>query len=182
MKKFLIATAMLTLGIGLWANTPTPSETPSQDESPPVAIRESQLNEQELNDSLLNLFDNIPLQGITEEDFLIIAPDPLTDWVSVIMNTFYTMGSADQIRKYVPELRAKDQVIEEKDLIIDAQAAHIDRMEDVIRDIGSSNAVLQDDVEKYRELYETWRFRTWVIGGVSVGVIGVAGLTLWLVN
>ncbi len=92
------------------------------------------------------------------------------------------MGSADQIRKYVPELRAKDQVIEEKDLIIDAQAAHIDRMEDVIRDIGSSNAVLQDDVEKYRELYETWRFRTWVIGGVSVGVIGVAGLTLWLVN
>ncbi|MCA1807171.1 MAG: hypothetical protein LC687_04895 [Actinobacteria bacterium] len=119
---------------------------------------------------------------MTEEDFLIIAPDPLVDWVSILMSRFYTMGSASQIRKYVPIIQTKDQIIDEKDELIEAQATHIVKLESQVSGLGSSNEVLRDDVEKYKGLYHTWRSRTFTIGGVSIGIIGVAGLTLWLIN
>jgi len=126
------------------------------------------------------VFNDIPLQGVTDEGFIVIAPDPMVDWMSVIMESMYTIGSTHEIRHYVPLIEAKNMIIDEKNTVIDNQAEYILELQSEIRDLGTSNAVLHDEVEEYKGLYQTWRTRTFVVGGVSIGILGIAGLVIWM--
>ena len=126
---------------------------------------------------------------MTEENFLVIDANPFTDWAVDLANYFYLEGSLYQTLYFRPRLQAKQDIIGEKDQVIDSLSANKQELE---RDLRWSNASLglsEMRAEGYKaerdeaiENAAVWRRRFWGSVGISVGVVGVAGLTAYLLN
>lgn len=124
-------------------------------------------NERPLNEQILEAFDALPFQGITPEGFLIIAPNSLIDWTSVLMSGFYTMGAADASRRLIPELQTKDQILNEQQIVIDGLAGYAEGLTQSLLQ-ANTTIVMQtlriDDQEKDTAI---WRRRFWISTGIA---------------
>ncbi len=154
---------------------------------------DAQMSSPQITDDLI---ESLPLQGVTEEGFLIIAIDPLVDWAEDVATHFYNQGAVYQIRHFDPRLRAKDDIIAEKDQVIESQRE--DRLR-IQEDLRSTRVALSlSEARSDRRLAErdtarterdeaiedasTWRRRFWYSIGISAGVVTVAGVTAWLLS
>ena len=143
-----------------------------------------------------DIIEELPLQGVTEEGFLIVAVDPLADWAEDAAQRFYTQGAIYQIRHFQPRMQAKDDIIQEKDQVIEAQRTDL---EDTRGDLRTTRVALdlsearsdrrlnerdeaREEAEEALKKASVWRRRFWQSVGVSVGVAGVVGTTAWLLS
>ena len=121
-----------------------------------------------LNEKILAAFDNIPLKGITPAGEMIIELDPFTEWNSFLMQTFYTMGAADQIKELTPQIKIKETIINEKDKLILSYVVYKDEAEKTIVVKNKSIFALNIKVSEKDEEVRVWKNKFWIATGIGV--------------
>ena len=125
------------------------------------------------------LVEGLPVRGVAD-GLLLFDVDELVGWSEEVASYFITQGSSNQIRYFEPRVRALENVIDEKDIVIEAQRQTIRALRTEIGDIRLGAVVYRRRAEEAEARADTWRNRFWVSVGVSTGVVVVAGTTAWL--
>lgn len=187
LKNMLVMMVLLP-AITFAQNSQSNSETDSNEED--VEISQEDITGENLKD----LAETLPLQGTTDEGFLIIAPDNLVEWGADVIEHGFTLGATNRIGYYQPRLESKDQIIEEKDEVIlnlnNRLSYYRDRNVELTTNLSNSDRErkrqeqLKEEetgrADEEEERANTWRFRFWVSTGV--GAAGVGILTYILTN
>lgn len=137
-------------------------------------------------DTLDDLVESLPLQGFTDEGFLVIEETNLVDWSRNVIEEGFVLGAADRIAHYEPRLEGKDDIIDEKDEVIlnlnERLVYYREQTTDLRVALSTSERnndrlrIERDNAEKARDeetdRANTWRTRFWISTGVGVGVVG----------
>lgn len=109
---------------------------------------------------------------------MIIAPAPLVDWTSFLMEGFYTMGFAEAGREFIPQLRAKDRIIDEKDELVLSYVRHTEDLSDVIREQGTTIAAQAFRIDEQELEIAKWKRRFWYAAGAAVVGTGLFAIAI----
>lgn len=94
------------------------------------------------------------------------------------MQSFYTMGAADQVKELTPQIKVKDKIIEEKNELIVSYDKYKNEAEKDIIDKNKAIAALQFKVQDKEKEIDSLKTKTWIATGIGIvtTAFAIAGL------